>query len=295
MLTVGVNIRPDRTQIVSGAIKNNQFFVERVFTMHSVFRSLHDIEILQKFFHEVSKKVGTRNATWYVNVPDELAVIDCEEREPIEKDKWNTALRPWLYQMLRIDSEQYYVSAPFVLSKKNKVCFTGAAIKKSIIDTLVQAADGTGIVIESVEFSSLGLLRFIGDWEREYCILEIWEHSSSIVGYSPIKGMFRLPLHTGVQEFLLEPQRISEQIALHDYTAHQTYGRANTNIPIYVITSNHDLARILFQSELRSRIATITMPDQIQAKKSGRLPSEELLEYCVPLGICLGPLYERVI
>lgn len=292
MQVVSVNLRPDRTQIVVGSFKKNNLTVEKLMTFQPVFPFLQDEDILQEFFQSTVKIIGNRTANWCITVPDVITTINCDEHDPVEMTNWKNVLSPWVHQMLNLDQEQYFASVPFVLSRKNKIHITGAAIKKNIVTTLCQVAERSGILVESIEFASLGLLRYLNNWEKEYCILEIWENSSSIVGFSFIKGMFKQPCFSTASDILADPHKFSQMISSHDYTANDTFGRANTNIPVYIHTSNPAILTIVNQSDLRERLGDMYPAEAIRAKK---YTTEELQEYCVPIGNCFSPLYERVI
>lgn len=299
MKILAINLRPDVTQIVEAKIKKNSLTIERVDSINSIFPALLSFkqEAIEDFFLDLLGHIKNKSADVYLGIPDDLIKkIDCTDREYILPEEWDSIVTPWMTQYLKVEKNDYYVITPLHIQKSNKSIITGMAIRSTYIDGLFKGATSANLNIKSLEPSCYGILRLLNQWDREHCIMEVWERSTSVTGYSPIKGMFKIDFSMGWSHYLQMENGSDELckcIAQHDYTAFKTYGTANTDIPIYLVSDkSRELLPLLQNSEFAFRLQRLLLPEPfIQSK----IFNEELLPYGIPLGLALAPLHERMI
>lgn len=299
MEVIGINLRPDSSQIIAGSLHKDVLQVKQIEALAPVLIEVlnGDIEAIAEFFTMATKAIKKKHADIYLGLPDDVVKIDCAERDTVDEEHWAAVIHPWVAQLLQVNQDDYYIKTPLVLPKRNgRINITGAAMQKRLVDNLLQAAELAKVNLISIEPATFGLLRFINNWETEHCILEVWERRSSITGYSPIKGMFKIGLPSfgwrNVLEFNDGAEQLAQNIVLHDYTAYQTYGLANTNIPIYIVSQRQEITSHLINSSLADRIHSLTVPDKLI--KSKRYDQDELNAYGTPLGLAFYPIFERM-
>lgn len=302
MKILAINFRPDVTQIVEGKIQKGSLIVERIVdNADSVYKILENFqeELVEVFLTELLKQVKNKTAAAYFGISDYLVKkIDCVERDYVPPQDWDKVVSDWLPQVLQVEKDNFYLTAPIHLEKRNKSVITGVAVPSSYINVIFKAASAAGIKIKSIEPACYGLLRVLNKWDREYCVIEIWEKMTSITGYSPIRGMFKINESLGWSYYLNAEggkDELLKRIVAHDYAAYNTYKLANTNIPIYLISgkfSKH-LEAIIQNSNFAARLQQLSqiVPGFIKSK----LPQEQLSHCAAAVGLALTPLHERMV
>ena len=295
---LGIYLRPDMTQVVNVVYKNNKGV--EVVSREEMIPCLEQlkglkVEELGDFFCEIVSRFKIKTPDIYIALPDELLFIDCGEKKIDPDVNWNDQVNPWVGQLLKIDSEEFSISTPLVFKKKDTINITCAAIKKDYVKALIKAAQRAGVNLKAIGSSSFSSLRFINMFEAEQCFVEIWNRSCSITGYSPIKGMFKLGFPSfGWQDINNSPDGIEkflQNIVLHDYSAFTTYGLANPDIPIYILSpKTEEITELLMLSNISSRIIKLPPSNLVSSK---HLNKDQLLEYAVPIGMALYPFYQR--
>lgn len=250
-----------------------------------------DAEGLAAFFQDVKKMLKINQEDIYIGIPDEFVRIDCDEHDDMNKDSWDGFVEEWVSQFLQVDTETRYVVAPIKLNAgKGRIAVTGVAVPKDIVDVIMEAAELVNFNVASVGPASFGFLRFLNMWDDEHCVMEVNENRTSIVSFSPIKGMFKLEFNNGWNDILNKAEGVDvlfSNIAMHDFTASETYGLANTDIPIYIISKRHDeIASILHTTKFARRIAGIeSIPIPLVELK--KVDEETACDFCIPIGLIL--------
>jgi hypothetical protein len=293
-----VHLRPDMTQIVEGRIQKNVLHIQRIYTMRSIFPALLNFQQdgIDEYFLELKDQIHNKNAEIYIGLTDDLfKKIDCHERDYVSPEQWDSVVPSWMNQKLKVDKEEYHVITPLHFENNTKSIITGFAIRSTFIDALLTAATTANLNIQSIEPSCFAMLRLLNQWEEEHCIMEVWERSTAMTGYSNIRGMFKINLSQGWSSFLMENgiERLDQSISAHDYTAFTTYQIANNNIPIYLVSDkSNDMERLLLESKFSSRFMNLSLSNKFIESK---ITSEQLSSFSIPLGLALAPLHERMI
>lgn len=297
MKVVAINLRQDITQIIEGTIKKNVLHVQYTTTMRPIISSLLNFreDAMGEYLKELKENLHYKKAAVYFGIPDNLfAKIDCKERDYVSPDDWDEDVKDFMHQSLQLDKQDYHIITPLHFPNDSKSIITGIAIRSTYIDAIYHAAIAAKIEIVSIEPSSYAMLRLLNQWDQEHCILEVWEKSTSLTGYSDIRGMFKISTSQGWSYFLEDGNgELYATISKHDYTAYTTYQIANTNIPIYLVSDKKaQLQSLLLKSEIAYRLREPVIPENFITSK---IADEDLLEYAIPLGLALAPLHERMI
>lgn len=298
MKVAAIHFRPDVTQIVEGTIKKNVLHVQYTTTMRPIISTLLNFrqDAIGEYLKELKEKLHYKNAAVHFGLPDDFfKKIDCKERDHVSPDEWDKVVNDWMYQSLQVEKEDYHIITPLHFPHDSKSIITGIAIRSTYIDAIYHAAIAADIEIVSIEPSSYAILRLLNQWDQEHCIMEVWEKSTTLIGYSDIRGMFKINVSQGWSYFLedIGSSELYATISKHDYTAYTTYKIANTNIPIYLVSDKKgELRSLLLKSEIAFRLREPVIPEDFITSK---IAEEELLEYAIPLGLALAPLHERMI
>lgn len=298
MNVAGINLRSDKTQILEATIKKEVVTVKQLSDMPSIFPTLRDLKKNETgdFFLSLREQLKNKNAEIYIGIPDELIKkVDCSSRDYVAPPQWDNVVFPWMKQLLQADKDDY-VTTPLHFRRKNISIITGIAIQTSYIDLLFQAAVAAKLDLQLIEPSFFALLRYLNQWESEHCVMEVGERSTSIVSYNPISGMFKLGFSYGWTHFLPAGRQKFEQcIAVLDFTAYNTHGLINVNVPIYLISpKRRELAALLTESKFSGRIRSIPYGN-FEEHICTDIAHATLISYAVPLGLAFAPLHERMV
>lgn len=298
MDVISINIRPDYTEVAEGFLKKNQIMVRNLFrhkTMYPFLTRFREEEIAVELL-EILEQCKKKKAQIFISVPDDLVKIDCGERDYVEPSLWETDAMKWVLQLLQIEKEGYYIQTPIHIPKANRSCITGMAIPTAFIETLWKAASLIKVKLNVIETASFSFLRYLNQWDREHCIMHVWDHTTTICGYSPIKGMFKLSFPSyGWKNVLAlgeKEESLNEKVVMHDVTAFNTYGLANTDIPIYLISPKQEELSSIISRQYANRLMPI--PNPIHFLNSKQYGCYELSAYAVPLGLMLRAVQERM-
>lgn len=296
---IGIYLRPDGSQVVIGEVKKKkglEVFDSEVMEPVLSYVISGETEQLTDFFLRICKLFRIKRKEVYLVLPDELVLMDCQERDIVDPDKWEDTIIPWAAQLLKVSDDDYVITTPFVIKKKDKLNITFAAIKKNFVNTLVQAASAADIKLVAIGSSSFALLRYLQNWDSEHCFIEIWEQSLAITGYNPVKGMFTLGWPSvGYQELLYGPgdnDEILQYINRHDYMAFKTFdGLANTDIPIYLVSPKDiEITSLLSTFDVGKRLQSVVPPENVFSKS---LTKDKINEFAVPIGMLLRSIFDQ--
>lgn len=298
MNVIGIQIRPDRTEIIEAKLVKGDIVrilrQESLYPCYSMIEQLRTVE-LSEFFQDIRSRVKHKNAPVYFGISDNLIKkIDCQEHEAILPEKQNTLI-PWMEQVLQLSQEEYYISTPILFQEKSNTHVTGMAVRRTYIDIILKAADEAALNLQTIEPAAFALLRFLNQWDSEHCVMEVWEKSTTITSFNPINGMMTITLAFGWSYFLEQASGHAEfidSILKHDYTAYSTYGLANNNIPIYIVSDRaKQLSELLTADALYARLRD---PLHFMEEHPFLIASSQPIS-AAAAGLVLTPLHERMV
>lgn len=293
---IGIFFRQDVTQVVRSVENKGVTHIVSTAELPAAFDWVvkSDVEVLASIFKEAISKFGVVHEEFYVSLPDELFELDCGPYEAGIENEDEDTKRKWAANFLHTDPNGSEFGFPFELRKRASRIVTCCALKKSIRSALTDAVKAAGQNIILIEPAMASYLRYLNDWEREHCFLEVFNTAMVIMSFSPVFGAFKLPLPdydwNRIEGFdsINFSMMIDQIIAQHDSTAYQTFnGVANTDIKIHLISPFQE--RLLTSETLRQRLAG--MPGE-QPYIQSDLTKEELHELIVPIGAVLQPVEE---
>lgn len=290
---LGVFFHPSGTQLVECSVKKQALAVSRLQTVKPGLDYLlnGDIAALTGLLREIRSLLKHKDDDVCCVLPDACISVDCGEREFVAAADWDIVTQNWAGQLLQIDRNDYYIETPTVLTKKNRVVITAAAIEKKLVDGLLRAGDAAGLQIMRVETAGFSLRTLLDQWDREQCIMEVWADETAITSYSPIRGLFKISLPDAGLDSILDAadreEALRKGIVMHDFTAYYTHGLANNTIPIYILSPKQaEINRILQKTEFASRLLAAKLP--AEKVKSAKYSEGELLEYAAAIGSLLA-------
>jgi hypothetical protein len=292
MDVLGINFRPDVTQIIEGKIKKNQLLVQDIQTMPSICPVLDSMqqENVTDFFSDIMNVVKKKRAVAFLGLSNEhIKKIKCSERNIVLPDQWEQEVYPWMAQQMQLDYSDYYICTPLKRFTRNEnVLVTGMAIRKTYVDLLYNAALTVNMEIRTIEASSFALLRFLNCWDKEQCLLEIWENRSSIIGYSSIFGMFKVDYAKGWKVFAENQEELERYISSHDYTAFNDYKVANNTIPMFLVTNGYSALAGVFET---------LYPDRLMRNRQTHpyVKGDIIADYAALYGLALNPLRDKML
>lgn len=285
---IGIFLRSDVTQLVRAVRRKNMLHVvaAEYLPPYLEYVQKRDAGFLVNLFREVNQVAGSLYDEIYIVLPDgEFDFFDCGDFSEVEAaGNWEEAHAKWLADR-NIRSSAYYVSYPIAYRTNIRHLKTSIGIAKDKIDCLLAAAKEADVSLLSVEPSGLAYLRCLGKWREEHCILEFFGEDANILAYSPIGGLFRLPmpqiarLREGIVGQVWE-ETIGDALVQYDAIAQKTFEFSNINVPVHVL-SPLDLTWV---ESLRRRMAAVEFPNALV--KTDLSPEEEL-EFMVPIGATL--------
>lgn len=302
-LVIGVFLREDCTQAVYGTVYKGSVQVVSCESFPSVLAGVSkgDFQGLVDVFKEVSGKFGVLYDEVYVSLPDSFFSMDCGLYEIQSKEE---VPLPFLAQLLHADLTNYRVVMPFEFPKKTNRILTGCALKKVVIDGVVQAAREAKMVFALLEPASLSYLRMLSDWQEEGMVLEVFEKEASIVSYSPIAGAFKISLpeiawqRVGELDSSNFNTAFRKAVTMCDATAQKTFSDLwNVDVPIHIISPY--AKEIQKAISIQKRIVDYGVPtfksDSFYKRTcftQHDLTLEKFLEYFVPMGAVHFPIRE---
>lgn len=194
---IGIFLRPDGTQLVKTVRRKNMLQVTMAEYLPPYLEYLQkkDARFLVNLFREVNQVASGLYDEIYIVLPDgEFDFFDCGDFSEVDvAGNWEETHVKWL-ESKHIQSSQYYVSYPIECRTNIRHLKTSVGIAKDKIDCLLAAAKEADVSVLSVEPASLAYLRCLGKWREEHCILEFFSEDANMIAYSPIGGLFRLPM-----------------------------------------------------------------------------------------------------
>lgn len=279
---IGVFIRADATQIVLGKKHKKGILVQECTVLPSVLAALKggDVDRLGQLFLDIAELFKLKDDEFYVALPDDLFMIDCSV---YEYDLRNEDVPiSHMSQFLHADLEKFSVLPFMEFQKKNNRMVTGCALEKRLIQTIIDAASKTETLLWHIEPASLSFLRFVDTWMNEQYILEVFGNASSFVAYSPVAGMFKMPLPELAWSRLeaADDETINsllvQMIARNDAMAERTFGIANADVPIHVLSPY--AKRLMKLPALKNRLATLQPADFVHVDpKKGALGLDSIV------------------
>lgn len=285
---IGIFLRDDQTQVVKAMRRKNALHViaaERL-PPYLEYVQKQDAGFLVDLFQAVNQAVGSLYEEIYIVLPDgEFDFIDCADFSEVDMSEgMEEAHEKWLADR-NIKRGAHYVSYPIEYRTNLHHMKTSVGIARDKVDCLLAAAKAADASLMSVEPVSLAYLRCLGKWREEHCILEFVGGNANLLAYSPLGGLFRLPMPqiSKMQEVggaKLWEEAIDDALVQYDAVRQKSFEYANIDAPLHVISSM-DLTGL---KSVRRRLATPAFPDTLV--KTG-LPPEARRDYMIPIGAAL--------
>lgn len=265
---IGVYIRHDATRIVKAIPRKRQVLhvIEDDDMPYAYYEALKnkEVETLVDMFKKIGDAVGILYEEIYIVLPDDLFYVDCGEYTYAVSD--TNQMQIWLEERLNIKSSEFYTAFPMQVVNNVRNIKTSYSIKKEIIDSLIDAAKRADVSMVSVEPASFAYLRSIRSWKNEHCILETCQDTADFVSFSPIAGIFRLPMQSlalknlkGKEDDMVR-QALRDALAEQDVIARRTFDITNIDVSVHLLGSSApvNLERYLEELNRRAVMGEIT-------------------------------------
>ena len=251
MKITAINFRAQDTQILSAAYDKSQVVLQDIYTMDSVLKSIisGDTGKMTAFFAKLKKELPNGVGRIFIALPTGLTRINCACGDYDKAADLNSTVEKWKLQILDIGAgEDWYIDIPLMIKRPTKLNITAAAIKKTYIDTLFDAALGEQLYLHSVEPSCVAVMRYIDKWKENYCVLEYDQNELTLCGYHPERGAFVMTDYL-FAEINNIGSRLSKLLPLFDFTAGKTFdGFDAGSMAIISTDDDSDLITVLESS-----------------------------------------------
>lgn len=255
---ISIYLRPDKTQIVRGKKKkNNTLVVDTALELPSYWECLTGGQLtnlpgenfieyqsskeLCKLFQAVKEVTSTKYEEVYLVIADTIFSM-VSVFSYVAEDMLMNAVAQKLGSM-----DDYYLSMPMeVTSTKRKTVY---AIRRKYIDRIVQAAQAENITLTGIEPASMGFVRSMQEYGRDYALVEMFKEEATIITFSPIGGIYRNDApHMSENELINHPleadKNITKNFSTNNYNGGTFFGSISPDLQYYVISDNPDIYTI---------------------------------------------------
>lgn len=255
---ISIYLRPDKTQIVRGKKKkNNTLVVDTALELPSYWECLtggqqtnlpgtnfmeyQGSQELRKLFQAVKEVTSTKYEEVYLVLADTIFSM--------------VSVFPYIAEKMMMDAitqkigslDDYYLSIPMeVRLNKRKTVY---AIRKKYIDRIVMAAQAENITLTGIEPASMGFVRSMQKYDRDYAVVEMFKDEATIITFSPIGGIYRNDApHMSENELLNDPgaadRNITKNFATNNFNGGSFFGSVSPDLQYYVLSDNNDIYTI---------------------------------------------------
>ncbi|MFA6105840.1 MAG: hypothetical protein WC725_04620 [Patescibacteria group bacterium] len=302
-----INLLPNKTQIAEIHYKNGLAKIENVFEETSLF-PLENNDNLLHGIRRIGRQIN-KNAECYLTLPTNLLTrMDCNATKYLLFDEYNEEqvdiqLKIWIKQLLEntipVDLKTNYTASPLIVRQDSKVSITAAAIQSIYINVLCKAFDECGLQLVSIETANIALTRYIDDFDKTKCIIEL-DNVISLTGYDAKLGMFYQPQPNMPIESIINANdgtNLATLISAFDIAAASSYeGNYNPDeCDIYISTKNNRFSDKLEKfPELKARLKPMPLsnndvfiPNSLEFNNTG------IIQLTTIFGTALKPKYEE--
>lgn len=243
---------------------------------------------LYEFFARISQSVDPETEV-YITIPTRLVNLKCSVRENTKAEKDEKKL---LCKVLRLEKEHldtFYLSKIYENRQKETLAVSACAVLKNHIEIIVDAANQAGLNIRHIEPESIAALKFINNLNLSCAILEVEEKSTTITGYSPLKGVFSMTLSSMTWKDITSADG---ELALFDVSANDTFKGFDIPAPLYILSDKRlEVIEAFTQAESSylDRITYFEVPSAVFSKQSSLAA---MSDYASTIGLAIKPLTE---
>ena len=225
MKITAINFRAQDTQILSAIYKKEHIVPRDIYTVDSMLPSIIGGETarLAEFFGKLKKEMPRGLGKIFAAVPSYLTRINCATGEYDQTMNLDSTAEKWKLQILDIgDGQEWYADIALAIKRPTKLSLTAAAIHKTHIDTLLEAALQEKVYLYSVEPACIATMRYMDKWKETYCILEYDQDQLTLCGYHPERGAFVMSDYLFAD--VADPSaRLAKLLPLFDFAANSTF------------------------------------------------------------------------
>lgn len=259
---ISIYISPDGTQVIKAKIrKNKRLVISHVFEMESYWYALPIFDnnpasgLIDDMFKELKQQVKVSYDDVHIVLPDSaFSLVDCFEAANPDDAKRRAC------ESSELSDEDYYFSFPMSSRQIAPGTETVYAIRKEIIDRLLESAKRQKISLASVEPASISFFRCQGSWTLDSYVVQMFHNDAVITSFSPIGGIFKTDAPSLASEYLLTDEdedfvksalAVSNAYSMNDYSASVAFKSMRTDADYIVLT---DKKSILDIQSVRSRL-----------------------------------------
>jgi len=254
---IGVFFEPKTTKVCNVYFASNKMIVD----YHQVFRKGYTgffeknegwdydaaVDHLTTFFSTLKRELSETRDGIYIVIPDYLFTS-------VKCIRWQTSeeFTRELVDNLPVPLDEVYYCETMKSNPDRQVNISSIfAIEKELIDAFYQAALNSGIIIKSIEASSVGFFRAAGQMDVENFIAEVYAYNACGVYYSAVAGIFMADLSDLAYSnlFKITPSDANAQIRsafrLNDKAADSVYdGFLDEDVPYTFFTDDKSVLEL---------------------------------------------------
>lgn len=298
MNILAVSLREENTLCALVKVKKNFVETRSLFTTGPALDALTvgDADALAGVFAGIKAQAGG-GGDLYVSAPTFTFKLDCFLTGRLLD---GPMLHIKICEAMGIESDQdeyYSDSVMEVPSGGPDIYLSAVCQRKEYADTLIEAAETSGLRICSFMPEAVAALYWIDKWDNPLTVIEIGKTSSAFISFAPDKGVFSMPVPMLGWSKILHPSgngefgNLCQRLVLNDLSAQRMWGAACHETPIYIVSEKGtEISRLLSKTQYAGRVKNIPDGNNQAIFKNS---DSEIKPYAVPLGISLNPLFER--
>lgn len=247
---ISIYINPDGTQVIKAKIrKNRRLVVSQVFEMESYWYALPISDnanpapgLIDDMFADLKKRIKVSYDDVHIVLSDSaFALVDCYEAANPNEAKRRAC------EASELSDDDYYFSFPVSSRQIVPGTETVYAIRKLIVDRLLESAKRNKISLASVEPASISFFRCQGQWTLDSYVVQMFRTDAVITSFSPIGGIFKTDapylaaeslLTDEDKDFVTSALAVSNAYSMNDYSASVAFKSMRTDAD-YVVLTDH--------------------------------------------------------
>lgn len=290
---VSIYFAPDKTQLVKArADKKNKVIIAQAFREREPIPEVLEqneetVDRLRAFLKQVKGEMSLAKDEAYVVLPDYIfSYIDALDF--LSEENYRATLAAYLGDSL----ENFYICSPIETQPPAPQKRTTYALKKEILDKILQAFKAEGLSLASVEPASFSFYFCRGTWGDDYALTEFAGEHTCIVTYSPAGGIFRYDAPSISVEALKEAgptaaKTVNDVYTASDFAASQTFTALRTDMEHIPLTGDMGILNIV---PIKQRMpAELPRFPEFFTKSDEIAPAEQMLWLCA-----VGTLFQAL-
>ena len=261
---ISIFVRPDLTQAVHAVMKGDVLRIQKTEELPSFYGCFAEdedalqgmaepgyqkkrggsVDALRKFFRDIRKSVGNRE-DMYLVLPDQLfPYIDVEEVSE------NNTADAFVVQATQESPENFSLVCPFESSPGQDHKTTIYAMRKNLLESIIEAASQEAIPLASIEAASLAAIRCMMKWNEEHILMECYKGRPIVLySYSPLGGIFRMDTqYTPEQLMALSGGELSkameDTLSVREVNAEHSFETYNDDVRLTILYAGQKLLHL---------------------------------------------------